>query len=214
MVDGYPLLHLSEHRRAPIPHLPRVALHDSQVGAHSLSEVGLVDNEQVALGYPGAALAGDLVAAADVDDVDDVVGELAAVVGGEVVAAGLDEEEVGGEGAVQVLEGGEVGGDVLAHGGVGAASGLDGADARGGEGAVARQELSVLAREDVVRHGRDRVLRAQGKTQREHQGGLAGADGSVRGGEFRCQAMVISFTLEFIGLKSLDSSKTPLLVEL
>ena len=74
---------------------------------------------------------------------------------------------------MQVCEGGEVGGDVFAHGGVWAAAGLNGADAFGGEGFVAGQELAVFAREDVVGHGGYTVFVAQGEAESEHQGGLA-----------------------------------------
>ncbi|EEY15495.1 predicted protein [Verticillium alfalfae VaMs.102] len=118
----------------------------------------------------------------------------AAVVGAKVVAARLDEEEVRVELAVQVLERGEVGRDVLGHGGVRAAARLDGADARGRQGLVAGQELGVLAREDVVGHGGERVLFAQRPRERQHEGRLAGTHGSavssawcasvsIRGGE-------------------------------
>lgn len=168
MIDADALLHLGEDGRAALAHLAGVALHDAEVGADGVGEVGLVDDEEVALGDAGAALAGDLVAAADVDDVDDEVGELAAVVGGEVVAAGLDEEQVGGELGVQVLEGGEVGGDVLAHGGVRAPARLDGADPRRRERLVPRQELGVLAREDVVGHGCEAVLVAEREAEGQH----------------------------------------------
>jgi len=49
------------------------------------------------------------------------------------------------EGSVESLEGEEVGGDVFADGGVRAAAGFDGGDARGGEGGVAGEEFSVFA---------------------------------------------------------------------
>ena len=68
--------------------------------------------------------------------------------------------------------------DVFAHGGVGAAAGLDGPDARGREGGVPGEELGVLAREDVVGDGGDAVGVAQGEAEGEHQGGFAGADGA------------------------------------
>ena len=57
-------------------------------------QVGLVDDEQIALGDARTALAWDLVAAGHVDHVDRVVDQLAAVLGGEVVAAGLDEDRI------------------------------------------------------------------------------------------------------------------------
>ena len=48
----------------------RVGFHHAEVGADVGREVGLVDDEQVALGDAGAALARDLLAGRDVDHVD------------------------------------------------------------------------------------------------------------------------------------------------
>ena len=140
-------------------------------GARSI----LLIDEQIALRDAGPALARDLVAAGDVDDVDREVGELAAVLRGEVVAAALDEEELGLV-AHELLERVEVRRDVLADRGVRAAAGLDGADLRGGQRFVAVEELGVLAREDVVGHDAERDAVAQLPAQREHERGLAAAD--------------------------------------
>ena len=41
---------------------------------------------------------------------------------------------------------------------------------------MASEELAVFAREDVVGHGGDAVLLAEGEAELQHQGGLAGAD--------------------------------------
>lgn len=46
---------------------------------------------------------------------------------------------------MQGLQGEEVGADVLTDGGVRAATGFDGADARGGEGFVPGEEFGVFA---------------------------------------------------------------------
>lgn len=70
-------------------------------------------------------------------------------------------------------------GDVLADGGVRAAARLDSLDARGGEGGVADQELGVFVRKDVVGDGGDGVGVAEGAAEFVHQGGFAGADGTV-----------------------------------
>lgn len=173
MLHPDPLLDLREDRRPPLPHLPRVPVHDIQIRADNLGEIGLVDDQQVALCDARASFPRDLVAAADVDDVDDVIGEFTGVVSGEVVAPGLDEEEVGVELGVEVLEGGEVGRDVLADGGVGAAAGLDCADAGGGEGFVSGEELCVFAGEDVVCYRREGVGGAEVAGEGEHEGCFA-----------------------------------------
>ena len=51
-------------------HALGVALHDLEDGADVRREVDLVDHQQVGAGDAGPALARDLVAAGDVDDVD------------------------------------------------------------------------------------------------------------------------------------------------
>ena len=109
------------------------------------SSTYLVDDQQIAAGDPRAALARHLVAAGDVDHVDDEVGQLAAVVGRQVVAARLDQQQVGGEAGVQRLQRLQIGADVLAHRRVRAAARLDGRDARRRQGGVAGQEFGVFA---------------------------------------------------------------------
>ena len=66
----------------------------AEVGADVRGQVGLVDDEQVGGGDAGAALAGDVVAARDVDDEDLRVDQALGEGRGEVVAAGLDEHQV------------------------------------------------------------------------------------------------------------------------
>lgn len=166
-----------------MPHPAGIPLHHGQIRAHGLSQVALIHHQQIAARDTGPALARHLIPARDINHIDDEIGQLARVVGRQVIAAGLDEEQIraGGRvgGAVQRLERLQVGGDVLAHGGVRAAAGFDGADARRGEGVVPVQELGVLAGEDVVGHGREGVGVAQGGQEGEEEGGLAGTDGAV-----------------------------------
>ncbi|KAH6603932.1 hypothetical protein Trco_007378 [Trichoderma cornu-damae] len=174
---------------APLSHLSRIPLHDAQVGAHGRGQIRLVHHQQVALRDAGASLPRHLVAAADVDDVDDEVGKLAAVVGRQVVAARFDEQQVRVELGVEILQGGEVGGDVLAHGGVRAASGFDGADALRGEGGVAGEKLGILSGEDVVCDGGERELVSEGEAERQHQGRLARTNGAIHATQTRGSAL-------------------------
>ena len=127
-VHALAMLDLSKDGRTTLAHLPRVALHDAQVRTHNLGQVRLVDDQQVALGNTRPSLSRNLVAATDIDDIDDKVGQLAAVVCREVVAAGLDQQQLRAELVVQVRQRGQVGANVLAHSGVRAAARLDGAD--------------------------------------------------------------------------------------
>ena len=87
--------HLSEHRRAVAAHLLASRAITSRLAPTLRREVGLVDDQQIRLGDAGAALARHLVSAGDVDHVYRVVHELAAVLRGEVVAAALDEQQLG-----------------------------------------------------------------------------------------------------------------------
>lgn len=138
-------LHDRKDRRPALTHLRRIPLHHRDIRAHSLRKINLVHDQQVGACYTGPALAGYLVTTGDVNDVDDEVGEFARVVRGEVIAAGLDEEEVGLELAVEVLQGEEVGADVFADGGVRAPACFDGADALGRESFIAGEELGVFS---------------------------------------------------------------------
>ena len=88
--------------------------------------------------------------APDVDDVDDVIRELSAEVGSEVVPSGFDQQELAAELRRELLELREVDADVFPDGGVRATAGLHCADALGREGLVSGQELAVLLGENVV----------------------------------------------------------------
>lgn len=145
VINALPILDLRKDGRPALADLRSVAFHDAQIRAHRGREIDLVDDQQVTARDAGAAFTRDLVTARDVDHVDDEVGQLARVVGSQVVAAGLDQEQVRLELALQGLQGQQVGADVLAHGGVRAASGFDGTDARRGEGLVAREEFGVFS---------------------------------------------------------------------
>src|SRR5438094_2574758 len=116
--DAHFVRALSEHDGTITSHPPGVARHDREIGADLWRKVRLVDYQQVRLRDAGAALARHLVAAGHVDHVDGVVGQLAAVLGGQVVASALDEEELRPDLLHQLLEGEQVVADVLADGGM------------------------------------------------------------------------------------------------
>src|SRR5215203_5803483 len=81
---------IREHEGPRPPHPPGVLLHYGEARADMRREVDLVDDEKVGAGDPGTALARDLLAAGDVDDVDRPVGALVRSAPVEIVAAGLD----------------------------------------------------------------------------------------------------------------------------
>mmetsp|Transcript_13598 Transcript_13598/g.38688 ORF Transcript_13598/g.38688 Transcript_13598/m.38688 type:complete len:310 (-) Transcript_13598:39-968(-) len=171
------VLHRGEDRGAVTAHGARVPAHHLEVGAHSRGKVHLVDHEEVRLRDAGASLAGHLVSAGDVDDVDGEVRKLAREVGRQVVASALAEQELHPfvlrrDG----LKGQEVGRDVLADGRVRATACLDGVDSLRGQRAVPREELCILAREDVVGDDAQGVPLAQRLAELQGQGGLPRAD--------------------------------------
>jgi len=179
LVDAFAVLDPGEDEGAIAAHLRAVSFHDREVGADGLRQVGLVDDQEVGLGNSRPALARNLITARDVDDVDRVVGELPAEVGGEVVAAGLAEEHVGLNLSGELLQRQEVGGDIFADGGVRTAAGLDRLDTLGFEGFVADQELGIFTREDIVGHRGEAEALTQLAAERQQQGCFAAADRSA-----------------------------------
>src|SRR6185503_14091696 len=125
----------------------------------------------------GAALARDLVAAGDVDDVDRGIDELGAEARREVVAAALEKNDVeAGMPRGDLLERVEVHRRVLADGGVRAAAGLHADDAVGGQRLAADEKLHVLAREDVVGEDPEAIAVAHRLAQGIDERRLAGSN--------------------------------------
>lgn len=176
LADAVSVLDPGEDEGAIAAHLCAVALHDREVGSDRFGQVGLVDDQEVGLGDSRAALARDLVASGDVDHVDRIVGEFPAEMGGEVVAAGFAEEQVGLDLCRELLERQQVGRNIFPDRGMRAASCLNGLDALSLEGPVTNQEFSVLAGEDVVGYRGQAQTLAQFAAERQQQGGLAAAD--------------------------------------
>lgn len=168
--------HPSDHGPT-LSHLVGLSLHQVDICAHRIRQIAFVDDQQITASDSWTTFSGHLVPTSDVNHIDDEVGQLAAVVRSEIVSAALDQEQIRLELGVQALQGEKVGADVLTDGGVGAATGFDGDDAVGAQGAVLGEELGVLACEDVVGHGRDVVFLAQRQAQLQHQSRLPGPDG-------------------------------------
>lgn len=111
---------------------------------------------------------------------------------------------------MQVLQREQVGTDVFADGGVRAATGLDGANTRWGEGFVAGEELGVfpvhrkmivrgaiearvygladLPGKDIVCDGGDVIFVTQFQAKRAHESCLARSNGSSRASQFLFRA--------------------------
>lgn len=144
-VDIHVILDLGEDCRSSFSHPKSIILHDSQVCTHNLREVCLVNNEQIRLRDSGTTLAGNLVTPTDVDHVYNIVRQLARVVGREIVAATLDEQDIRTKLPMEVLERREVCGYVFPHGRVWTAAGLDGPNAWSRQGIVSSKELGVFS---------------------------------------------------------------------
>ena len=170
------ILHFREDKWSTAPHAFGVAFHHGEVRADGWGEVDFIDDEEVGLSDAGTAFAGDFVATGNINDLDGEIGEFAAEAGGQIVAAGFEEEDVGSELAVEIFEGEKVGRNVLANGGVRAPAGFDRANSLGGECVVADEEFAVFLCEDVVGDGGDAVLIAEMFAELEHEGGFAAAD--------------------------------------
>ena len=105
VIHARAMLDLGEDDRAGTTHGVSVAFHYAEIGAHGGGQIGLVDDQEVGLSDPGTAFAWDLIAAGDIDDINGVIGQLAAEVRGEVIAAGLDQQDLGRESVMKILEG-------------------------------------------------------------------------------------------------------------
>ena len=81
---------------------PQQAPPEVIVGADEVGEVDLVDHQQVRRGDPRPTLAGDLVAAGDVDHEDLDIHEASAEDGRQIVATRLDDRQV--DATVELLE--------------------------------------------------------------------------------------------------------------
>src|ERR1043166_3247437 len=175
-VDSHPVFDLRKNDGAAAAHGMGVTLHTPQIGPDSLRQIRFVDDEQVGLGDAGAAFARNLITAGNINDVGAEVGQLAAEMGGKIIAARLDEKQVGLKTAMEFLQGDQVCGDVFTDGGVRAPAGLHGADALGCQGLMPDEELSIFLGENVGGDGGDAHFVAQPQTEGQHEGGLAAAD--------------------------------------
>ncbi len=159
------------------PHAPGVPVHHLEAGTDQRGKVDLVDDQEIRAGDAGTALARDLLAGRDIDHVDREIRELGAEGRGQVVAAGLDQQQLeAGKAPPHLADGGEVDRGVLADRRMGAAARLDAHDTLGRQGAGPDQDLLILLGVDVVRHHRHVVALAQPLAERLAERGLAGAD--------------------------------------
>ena len=175
-IHAGPVFDLAEDEGPIAAHLFRVPLHDREIGANSFGQIGLVYYQKICQGDSRAALSGDLVTARYVDDVNRVIGEFPAEVGGQIITTGLDQEHVWLEVLGQFFEGQEVHGYVFPDSGVGAATSLDGLDPVRLERFVAKQELRIFLCKNIVGDYGDIVIFSKSPAEGQQEGGLATAD--------------------------------------
>src|SRR5579883_2648157 len=92
--DALVLLEIGKEKGAFAAHLARVPVHHLEARADQRREIDLVDDQQIRARDARPALARDLVAGGDVDDVEGDIRELRAEGRREIVAAGFDEDEI------------------------------------------------------------------------------------------------------------------------
>jgi len=182
-VDSMPTPAVGEHERPSLPNQPRVAFHHREVGAHQRGQVDLVDDEKIRLDQAQASLAGDLVAARHVDDIEVAVHQLGAECQREVVAPALEQDQVRvGEAGLELSQRRQVHGGILPNGGMRAGAGLHAEDPRLIQDPPQRAldvDL-VLAGDDVIRyHQHGPTPLDQPRNQAFDQGRLAGPHGAA-----------------------------------
>src|SRR5580658_8685867 len=89
LINAAIMTNLREHKRAGAAHPSGVTFHDAKVGPDGRGQVSLVDDQQIGLGDAGSAFAWNLVAAGYVNNINGIISQFAAEVGGQVVAAGF-----------------------------------------------------------------------------------------------------------------------------
>src|SRR5579872_904609 len=94
VVEAVAGLQVREDDRFAIADRRRVPAHHAEVRSHVRREIDLVDDEEIAAGHPGTALARHLVAAGHVDHVDADVDELRTERRRQVVATGLEKQDL------------------------------------------------------------------------------------------------------------------------
>ena len=193
----------------PNGRLPRmrrgVALHHVEIDVHIGREIALVDDQEIGARDRRPALARDLLALADRDHIERQVGEVGREGGGEIVAAGFDEDDVEiRKFAVELGDRLQIDRGVLADRGVRAAAGLDADDAVLGQRLQPRQHHGVFLGVDVVGDDGDGEFVAQRLAELF---GRASSCPSRRGRRCRREgvrffAMIMSGTASNIGFRA------------
>ena len=168
-VHTHSVFDLGEDKWAISPHPLGITSHNTKVGADGWRQIGFVNDQEIGLRDARAAFAGNLVSTRNINDLNRVIGQFAAETGRQVIPARFQEQKVGVESGLKILERERVGGDIVPDGGVRAAPGFDRPNAFRGQRLIPHQEFAVFLGEDIVGHGGQLhpVPQPQAKLQQE-----------------------------------------------
>src|SRR6478735_291427 len=177
-VDAGARLQVGEYERLRAAHLFGVAIHDLERGTNVRGQIDLVDNQEIALGDPGATFARDFVASSDVDHIHRQIRQLWAEGRCQVDAAAIDDHQIeSGELAIERGHGLEIDRCIFTDGRVRTAPGLDADDPIVRKRPAPQKKIRVFAGVDVIGHDGNLVALTQTLAQRIDQSRLPRADG-------------------------------------
>ena len=144
IIHGQSVFDLSKNHRPLASHQFGIALHYRQVRPDRRRQVGFVDYEQVRLCDARPAFAWDFVPAGHINHIDSIIGQFAAEMGGEIIPARFNQQQLRVEPAMELFQGEQIGRDILTDGRMRTAASLDGADAFRGQRLVPDEEFGIL----------------------------------------------------------------------
>ena len=128
-VDPFARHAVGEYERLARTHQLGIAPHHFEISTDIGGQIGLVDDQNIGLGYPRSVLAWNLVACGHVDHVDEKVHQRGAEGEGEVVAARFDQHHVAvGESGLHLLDRRNIHRRVFPHGRMRARAGFNADD--------------------------------------------------------------------------------------
>jgi hypothetical protein len=172
LAESHIIFHLGEDVRSRAAHFLRVALHHSEVGADREDKVGFVYDEKVGLSDARTTFARDFVATGDVNNLNGVIGKLAAEAGGQIIATGFQQEKIWVEFLVEFFERQEISGNILTNRCMRAAARFNGANSFGGKRLVPDEEFAIFFSENVVGDSGDAEAITEMAAELQHEGRL------------------------------------------
>jgi|GEM_PF-6109532 len=190
LVHTYAMFNLRKNKW-PIPsHLARIARHDIKISSDSGREIGLINYKQIGLRDARTALARNLVSTGHVDHIDRVIGEFAAEVRRQIIAAGFDQENLRSKLPVQFFQRQQIRRNILANSGVWTTTCFHGADSLWFEGAMPNQEFTVFLGKNIICHSGQSHAVPQALAKRKHERGLSASHWAAHANGKRASAEI------------------------